>query len=53
MAQNLNGGLKQRAQKALKNKSKQEWLELPDDARVHLTQPDTREGWVQFVMGQG
>lgn len=29
--------------------SKQPWLEIPKDARVHMSQPDTREGWVQFL----
>ena len=30
--------------------SKQPWLALPDDAKIHMTQPDTSEGWVAFLL---
>lgn len=29
--------------------SKQPWIILPADARVHPTQPDSAEGWVAFL----
>ena len=32
--------------------SKQPWLNLSQDAKIHMTQPETSEGWVAFLMDQ-